>query len=67
VSQVLAEGSLRSDHGHHGSEQEPLVGREQERAALEFVLARLKEGRGGFVLLADEAGIGMTRLADDVL
>ncbi len=44
-----------------------LVGRDRERVALEDALARLKTGRGGLVLLAGEAGVGKTRLADDVM
>ncbi len=41
--------------------------REPERASLEAALARLRDGRGGIVLLAGEAGVGKTRLAEAVL
>jgi DNA-binding NarL/FixJ family response regulator/tetratricopeptide (TPR) repeat protein len=44
-----------------------LVGREQERVALEGALARLRAGRGGLVLIAGEAGVGKTRLVEAVL
>ena len=44
-----------------------LVDREPERASLEAALARLRDGRGGIVLLAGEAGVGKTRLAEAVL
>jgi DNA-binding NarL/FixJ family response regulator len=47
--------------------EDTLVGREQERAALEAELVRLREGRGGLALLAGEAGVGKTRLAEEVL
>jgi DNA-binding NarL/FixJ family response regulator/tetratricopeptide (TPR) repeat protein len=44
-----------------------LVGREHERAALRQAFADLKVGRGGFVLLAGDAGVGKTRLAEDAM
>jgi DNA-binding NarL/FixJ family response regulator/tetratricopeptide (TPR) repeat protein len=44
-----------------------LVGREQERAALERMGARLRTGRGALALVAGEAGVGKTRLVGDVL
>jgi predicted ATPase len=44
-----------------------LVGREQERAALEVVRARLRTGRGALTLVAGEAGVGKTRLVGDVM
>ena len=47
--------------------QHALVDREPERASLEAALARLRDGRGGIVLLAGEAGVGKTRLAEAVL
>ncbi len=44
-----------------------LVGREQERAVLEVVRARLRTGRGALTLVAGEAGVGKTRLVGDVM
>ncbi|MEO8602920.1 MAG: AAA family ATPase, partial [bacterium] len=41
------------------------VGRERELAELTAILAALPEGRGGAALLAGEAGIGKTKLADE--
>ncbi len=44
----------------------PLVGRQPEFAALCAAIDRLHEGRGGFVTLAGEAGIGKSRLMAEV-
>ena len=43
------------------------VGRDAERAQLEAALARVAAGAGSLVLLGGEAGIGKTRLAEEVL
>ena len=47
--------------------EQQLVGRERERAALEGALAGVREGRGGIMLLAGDAGVGKTRLAEEVM
>jgi class 3 adenylate cyclase/tetratricopeptide (TPR) repeat protein len=44
----------------------PLVGREAELHALMKTLEDLKRGRGGVVTLIGEAGLGKTRLMDDL-
>jgi DNA-binding CsgD family transcriptional regulator len=43
------------------------VGRDAERAQLQAALARVAAGEGSLVLLGGEAGIGKTRLAEEVL
>ncbi|MDC0715766.1 TOMM system kinase/cyclase fusion protein [Nannocystis bainbridge] len=45
-----------------GGELTPLVGREAEVDALRGLWAQVREGRGQFVLLSGEAGLGKSRL-----
>ena len=44
----------------------PLVGRYSERIMLAEALRRCRSGRGGVVLISGEAGIGKTRLVDEL-
>lgn len=57
---------LRSSDGAGGQAarvaRSPLVGRAAERAVLERCVTQLTEGRGGFVLVTGDPGIGKTRL-----
>ena len=50
-----------------GSTRFPLVGREAERATLLAGLDEAVAGRGSFVMIAGEPGIGKTRLTADIL
>ncbi len=50
-----------------GDWQTPLIGRNTERQALKRLLESAYEGRGKFVLLSGEAGVGKTRLATEIL
>ncbi len=45
----------------------PLVGRDAPLRELQALLAEARAGRGGLVLLTGEAGIGKTRLADELV
>ncbi|MCH7737674.1 MAG: AAA family ATPase [Chloroflexi bacterium] len=55
-------GSLRGIEGL----QAPLIGRDEEFAKLREVLAGLCEGRGGIISLIGEAGIGKSRLIEEL-
>jgi DNA-binding NarL/FixJ family response regulator len=44
-----------------------LIGREQERAEFEAALGAAAAGKGGVLLIVGEAGVGKTRLANEIL
>ena len=44
-----------------------IIGRENERAQLHHAFTSVKEGKGGMILLAGEAGVGKTLLAEECL
>ena len=45
----------------------PIVGREEERAAIEVCLDRARAGQGGVLFIGGEPGVGKTRLAEECL
>jgi DNA-binding CsgD family transcriptional regulator len=47
--------------------EDNLIGRQREQAELDRALAGIRQGRGGIILLAGEAGVGKTRLATGCL
>lgn len=48
------------------AERTPFVGRFDEREALRRLLERAQSGRGGVALVGGEAGVGKTRLTDEI-
>lgn len=64
----VAEAELRSALGRLGARRETVhVGRADELAALRDAVRRLKQGAGACILIEAEAGLGKTRLLDEVL
>ena len=55
-------GSLRGIEGLHA----PLIGRDKEIETLRQVAASLRQGRGGIVAVIGEAGIGKSRLVQEL-
>jgi len=55
-------GSLRGSEGLHA----PLIGRDKEIETLRQVAANLRQGRGGIVSVIGEAGIGKSRLVQEL-
>ncbi|UCF59567.1 MAG: ATP-binding protein, partial [Candidatus Bathyarchaeota archaeon] len=45
----------------------PLVGRQQELARLHDALQNARQGRGNFILISGDSGIGKTRLVQEYL
>ena len=58
-------GGLRADRGSTCL-RDTFVGRERELAQLDAAVEALSQGHGGLHLIAGEAGIGKTRLGDEV-
>jgi len=68
ITQVIGESGLESRfEARHPAELTPLVGRDEEIALLLRRWRRATDGDGSVVLLAGEAGIGKSRLAQAVL
>ncbi len=49
-----------------GAGRTPFVGREDERASLRLLLDAAIDGRGAFAVLSGDAGVGKTRLAEEL-
>jgi tetratricopeptide (TPR) repeat protein len=63
---VATRRSPRAAANRFASDVTPLVGRGPERARLERALADARLGRGGFMAVSGEAGIGKSRLIQDL-
>jgi class 3 adenylate cyclase/tetratricopeptide (TPR) repeat protein len=63
---AFALGRLRDTHAAAEEARVPFVGRERERALLAASAASARDGSGMLVELVGEAGIGKSRLADDL-
>ncbi len=48
------------------SDRTPYVGRERERERLRTLVRQARDGAGALVLIGGEAGVGKTRLADEL-
>ena len=48
-------------------ERTPFVGREEERAVLRRLLDQVAGGRGALIVIGGEAGVGKTRLAEELM
>jgi len=64
--QAYAIGPIAGTERAQALPSQPLVGREKETAALQQVLDALRSGQGGVVEVVGEAGIGKSRLVDDL-
>ncbi len=61
--------AIRIEHesgAAHVVEERPFVGRQRERARLLALIERAQSGRGGLAFVEGEAGIGKTRLLENV-
>ncbi|MFD6494737.1 AAA family ATPase [Streptomyces sp. NPDC060188] len=56
--------STHGTHGTHGAARALLTGRQAELRRIEALLAEVRDGRSGVLVLVGEAGIGKTRLLD---
>lgn len=61
------ETKLHREVGHRRRVTSELVGREAELASLQEAIAALSEGRGGAVAVIGDAGLGKTRLVQEML
>ncbi len=62
----ISEGREASPAAIDAREPVPVVGRSAEMARLRHVLTEARAGRGGVVAVLGEAGVGKTRLVDEV-
>ena len=59
-------GQARDGHGQEESSREPVLGREEQLAQLRSGLDAAIDGRGTVFMIGGEAGVGKSRLADEL-
>ena len=63
---VLGQSAQRARYRHRGQFISPMVGRDRERALFVEALDRLEEGAGGILSIIGDAGLGKSRMVEEL-